>query len=469
MRAAVGALAVLVAALAHGADPARSHPSPDPGTSTTVTLTHTGATRSYIRYIPTGLPPSPVPLVLVLHGGGGSASKASDDSHQLSEWKGIAEAEKLIVVYPNATKPGSFGQQWHDCRGDGHPGIGTADDVGFLNAVIDDVDLSYDVDLTKVYATGHSAGGMMSYRLAGELTHKIAAVGASGANKPANDECASPDRPITVAIMSGDADLLMPWDGGCLGTGCNRWGEVISAEATRDYWIGHNATGSTVDHTMPYPDNPDTTDTSSVTRFRYDDGTGGTQVAFFRVFGGGHESPSTHHTPIGIGQNKDIDGAVELWLVMKAHTRAITYFDDGFETGSFAAEGWSPIGAPAVTAAAAYTDAYGARLAGTASATKPSISKAFSTQGYSGLRLEYTRRTAGLDPGENLYVEWTTDGCESATWTSAETTQATSWARQNIVLPAGAAGSSAFCVRFRINSDDASETADIDNVAVVGV
>ncbi len=183
---------VAVASGPGGGRAAHAHVTPDPGSSSTVTLAHAGQSRTYIRYVPTGMPSGEVPLVVVLHGGLGSAEKASQDSHQQSEWKGIAEAEKFIVVYPNGTKPGSLGRQWHDCRGDAHTGIGTADDVGFLAAVIDDVDLAHHIDLTRVYATGHSAGGLMSYRLADELTHKIAAVGTSGANKPAVDECPEP-------------------------------------------------------------------------------------------------------------------------------------------------------------------------------------------------------------------------------------------------------------------------------------
>ncbi len=250
-------------------------------------------------------------------------------------------------------------------------------------------------------------------------------------------------------MMSGDADPHMPWSGGCLGTGCNRWGSVISAEATRDYWIGHNSTGSTVDDVLSYPDHPATVDVSSVTRYRYDGGTNGTQVGFFRVFGGGHAIPSTHHKEFGISgeQNKDIDHAVELWAIMRNHARAMSYFDDGFETGSFASEGWGSSGNPTVSTSAAYTGTYGARLAGTSSATKASISKAFSTVGYASVRLEYTRRTAGMDAGEFLFVQWTTGGCASDTWTDAEApTQSTVWTKQNIVLPPAAAGSSTFCV-----------------------
>ncbi len=459
---------VVVAAPLAWAEPAISHPTPDPGTSTTVTFNHAGVSRSYIRYVPTNLGSGAVPLVMALHGGLGSASKASEDTHPQSEWKGIAEAEKFVVVYPDGDKPGLIGRQWHDCRADAHSGIGTADDVGFLSAVVDDVDLAYNIDLTKVYSTGHSAGGLMSYRLAHELTHKIAAVGTSGANKPAVDECPDPDRPITVAMISGDADTDMPWGGGCLGGDCGTWGSVISAEATRDYWIAHNATGSTIDHTLAYPDDPTTTDASSITRYRYDGGIGGTQLAFFRVFGGAHAIPSTHHAHGNGEQNKDVDAAAELWAIMKTHTRSITYFDDGFETGNFTAEGWGTTGSPTVSTSAARTDQYGARLPGTTSATKSTITKAFSTVGYSSVRLEYTRRTSGLDSGEYLHVEWSTGGCGSATWTNVESTQSTSWAKQNVVLPPAAEGSSSFCLRFRNLANKSSETADIDNVVLVG-
>lgn len=184
------------------------------------------------------------------------------------------------------------------------------------------MDSSDDVDLRRVYATGGSNGGMLSYRLAFELTHRIAAVGAVVANLSVDPkgECREPDRPITVAIMNGDRDLLMPWDGGCIGRILCGRGTVRSAEYTRDYWIAHNGT-STKAETFDYPD-VSLLDGSTVSRHRYTGGAGSSEVVFFHVVGGGHTMPSTHHGgPVDAGTNADVEGSEELWSVMKRHTR----------------------------------------------------------------------------------------------------------------------------------------------------
>ncbi len=190
-----------------------------------------------------------------------------------------------------------------------------------------------------MYAVGGSNGGMMSYRLAMELTHRIAAVGAVAANLPADPtgECSAPSAPITVAMMNGDADqVFMPWGGGCVvrtatvmpeaeePIHCQR-GRVRSAEATRDWWIEANgASVGAEPHVYP-----DTTveDLSTVTRWIHADGGNGTEVAFLRVYNAGHSNPSIEHRSppaqrvVTGGQNWDIEGAVELWNILKRHAR----------------------------------------------------------------------------------------------------------------------------------------------------
>ncbi len=287
-------------------------------TATQQSVSHDGLERDYLLYVPAALPPGPRPLVLALHGGLGSDEKASDDSSPQSHWKHIADRDGLIVAYPNG-----IDSNWNDCRSDDGTTTSSADDVGFLSAVIDAIDAGHDVDLTRVYATGGSNGGMMAYRLAFELTHRIAAVGAGIANLPVDpaSECRPPDRPITVAIMNGDADPLMPWDGGCIGRVLCGRGTVRSAEATRDYWTAHNAASATPTATHAYPD-VHRRDLSTVTRFDHTGGTGGHEVAFFHVAGGGHRMPSTHHGGVlSPGGNGDIEATEELWAVMRRHAR----------------------------------------------------------------------------------------------------------------------------------------------------
>jgi polyhydroxybutyrate depolymerase len=297
--------------------PATSHA----GTLTTHSMSFGGLTRTWEEYVPTGLPSSAVPLVFALHGGNETADSLSQAGSPWHEWQVLADRDKFVVIYPNGANSGG-GQQWHDCRSD-WSGDGTADDVGFVNAMITDVSGRYTIDQSRIYSTGHSDGGLMSYRLAAEDSNKIAAIGVVIANRPvdAASECGAPANPTTVVIMNGDSDSIMPWNGGCVAGNIDCNGTVQSAFQTRDYWIGIDGT-STTPTTYNYPD-INTRDGSTVTRSTYTGGTQGTEVDLFRVNGGGHSTPTIAYRSLkGVvgNQNWDIEGIDEIWAILKLHT-----------------------------------------------------------------------------------------------------------------------------------------------------
>lgn len=275
-------------------------------------IVHDGIVRTYKKYVPNHLPGKRLPIVFALHGGGGSADHLSDSNHPWFEWRALADLDKFIVIYPNGVD-----NNWHDCRSDTEVD-GDADDVGFISALIDELDASHKVDLTRVYATGISNGGLMSYRLAAELSDRIAAIGTVVANEPVDPdgECGPPAHPISAVIMSGDNDATMPWAGGCITALCR--GTVLSAFGTRNYWINFNGTG-VVPAKHAYND-LNGLDGSRVVRSRYTGGTQGTEVAFFRVIGGGHSTPSLEHPQLLGQQNRDIEGIHEIWKVLRKHT-----------------------------------------------------------------------------------------------------------------------------------------------------
>jgi len=139
-----------------------------------------------------------------------------------------------------------------------------------------------------------------------------------------------------------------------------------------------------------------------------------------------------------------------------------TLFGDGFESGNFTVGGWTTQNANAtVSTKAKLTGAYGAKLAGTTW-----MQKAISTVGKSTIHVKYARKTAGLDAGENLYVEWSIDG---SAWNNLETTQATAWASQDITCGSGANNNANFRVRWRTNANSAAnEYAYVDDVVITG-
>lgn len=283
-------------------------------------LAHDGLTRWYDAYVPDGLGETPVPLLVVLHGG--TQSNDVMRAGASLELRTLADRERFVVAFPNGTSStdgtsgpsGSF--NWNDCRSDAGPAATAADDVGFVAALIDALAARFPIDADRVYVAGASNGGMMAYRLALELSDRVAAVAASIANVPANSECRdAPLEPVSVLIMNGTADRIMPWAGGQVGG--NR-GLVVSAEATRDFWRERLGTSDPPQHT-DFPD-LDPTDVGTVSSDRYTGGRGGAEVLFYRVEGGGHVPPSIAY-PAGGAQNRDVEAVHEYWRFLSTHRR----------------------------------------------------------------------------------------------------------------------------------------------------
>ena len=283
-----------------------------------------GRIRYFHYYVPERLPAAS-PLVILLHGGSQDYSQILQQNSAQNEWLKISDEHNFLLVIPNGTEAGTgntsgTNQHWNDCRADAPEVETDADDVGFISNLIDWAIRKYGIDPSRVYATGASNGGMMSYRLAAELSHRIAAVAAFVANLPRNTECSAAPRPISIFICNGTKDRWMPWEGGEVKKG----GQVISAGATRDYWIRHNSTNTQPSHVTQYRD-LDSDDRSTVRSEIYEKGLQGSEVAFYTVTGGGHTIPSIRHVLSRVvewivgPQNHDVEGAREAWKFLSRH------------------------------------------------------------------------------------------------------------------------------------------------------
>jgi polyhydroxybutyrate depolymerase len=168
-------------------------------------LRHDGLIRSYLLYVPRHLRPgTPLPLVLVLHGGA-SAPRTMARSCRMHE---IAEREGFIVAYPAGT-PGRAGLTWNP---GGQAARSEVDDVGFIRALVADLQRRYVIDPDRVYAAGMSIGGMLAYRLACSLSEHFAAIGVV-AGTMTNTNC-DPKYPVSIIHIHGTADQRVPLRGG---------------------------------------------------------------------------------------------------------------------------------------------------------------------------------------------------------------------------------------------------------------
>lgn len=174
-----------------------------------------GEARRYVVRAPRGAGRTgpPLPVVLVLHGGGRNA----DNAERMTGFTRLVQREQVIVVYPEGTSargrlPMLTWNAGHCC---GHAMQRRIDDVGFINALLDTLGAQYRVDPARIYATGMSNGAMMSHRLGRELSHRVAAI-APVVGAVFGDE-ALPAQPVSALMINGLRDKSVPPEGGSTG------------------------------------------------------------------------------------------------------------------------------------------------------------------------------------------------------------------------------------------------------------
>ena len=179
------------------------------GTVTHGTLTFEGRERTYRLYVPADLPDGPVPLFVGLHGGTGWGDQFATTNHV----EGLAESNGFVVVHPDGVKVANGrGGVWNGGTCCAVAAREDVDDVGFLAALIDTVEAEQPIDPQRVFAFGHSNGGIMSYRLACELADRVVGIGVV-AGTLALEPC-EPSQPVSVIHVHGTADQNLPIDGG---------------------------------------------------------------------------------------------------------------------------------------------------------------------------------------------------------------------------------------------------------------
>ena len=175
----------------------------------TRTLQVDGRSRNYIVHVPPKYDPKqPTPVVLVFHGGGSNA----EQTVRFTGLNDKADKEVFIAVYPNGT--GRFERMltWNGGNCCGYAMQNNVDDVAFTRSLLDDLATVANVDSKRVFATGISNGGIMCYRLASELSDRIAAI-APVAGTMGTETC-NPKRPVSVMHFHGTDDTFLPFKGG---------------------------------------------------------------------------------------------------------------------------------------------------------------------------------------------------------------------------------------------------------------
>ncbi|TVZ51397.1 T9SS type A sorting domain-containing protein [Dokdonia sp. Hel_I_53] len=249
-----------------------------------------GVNRQYRLYVPQSYNASaPVPLILNFHGFTNNIST----QYNQSDFTQLAEANQFIFVTPQGL--GGFFSGWAINNSFG----GNNDDLGFTDALIDKIKEEYSINDKRIYATGFSNGGFFSYRLACELSNRIAAVASVAGSMTRSwittNQC-QPQHPTAVLQITGTNDNVISING-------NATNEPI--RGVMEYWSASN-NGAI---------NPDIIDLGSgSTRSIWRNGDNGVTAEFIKVQGKGHSwnggNVNTSQEVWNFFSRFDIDGEI---------------------------------------------------------------------------------------------------------------------------------------------------------------
>ena len=253
-----------------------------------------GYEREYEVYLPQDFQAN-MPLIVSLHG-----------IPETVEWyktyilmHEVADTLGYVIVYPHG-----IGKSWN--VGVIEPGeyFPDTDDVGFISALIDTMKTKWDIDLSRVYCCGYSGGGMLSFRMAGELGHRLAAIASVSGSLFGLADTWHPIQPMPVLNMNGTNDNLVPYEGE---------GDFWSAQNTINYWLENNQCTAQVD-TFSFPDIVPG-DSCTIQKISYTGCSGESEVIHYKGINMGHSWPGTTSLITFGGEgnrNMDINANVEI-------------------------------------------------------------------------------------------------------------------------------------------------------------
>jgi polyhydroxybutyrate depolymerase len=253
-------------------------------------ITHAGLQRDYIIHIPSSYNVNtPIPLVFCFHGYGSNASTIMS----YTNFNYISDTAGFIVVYPQGTL----------LQGTTHWNVGgwtigsTIDDVGFTASLLDSISNSYNIDDTKVYSTGMSNGGYMSFLLACQLSDKIAAIASvTGSMTTQTYNACNPQHPTPILQIHGTSDQTVPY------IGDPTWTKSI--DDVLQYWVAYNNCNTSAIITAIADIN--IFDGSTAEHIVYDGGDNNVTTKHLKIYGGDHDWP-------GVWGNMDIHASAEVW------------------------------------------------------------------------------------------------------------------------------------------------------------
>lgn len=272
-------------------------------------LKHDGMNRTYLLHVPKGYEPAQAtPVVLVLHG----ATMNGSSMAWLSGMQDTGDKHTFITVFPSGTGPGIL-LTWNAGAFPNALFKNKVDDVGYIGSVLDDVEKAAHVDGKRVFACGMSNGGMMCYRLAAEMSDRIAAIAAVSGTLAL--ETIDSKRPVSVLHFHGTKDILVPFDGPKLDPSAKLFLFKSVEDSLKPFiaLAGCAEKGETSE--LPCKD-----EKLKIACRRHNGGKDGSEVCLITIEGGGHTWPGRETNPAFLGATAlDLNANEVIWEFFRKH------------------------------------------------------------------------------------------------------------------------------------------------------
>ncbi len=264
-------------------------------TTNTVNIDVNGVNRSYRIYIPAIYSnANSVPLVFNFHG----YTSTNQQQELYGDFRGIADTANFIVVHPQGLMVnGSTG--WNNFS----TLASLQGDLDFVEKMITEISTQYNIDQNRIYSTGMSNGGFMSYDLACFMSNRFAAVASvTGGMIDFHKNACQASHPTPIMQIHGTADAVVAYNGAGIGS--------MPVDDLIQFWVNFNNCNTTP--TFTTVPNIVTTDNCTAEHYVYTGGTHGATVELFKIIDGGHNWPGA---PISINgnTNMDISASKEIW------------------------------------------------------------------------------------------------------------------------------------------------------------
>lgn len=202
------------------------------------TLKYDQRDRSFHYYVPKGDNPSkPLPVLFCLHGAGGNGKG------QMKPFLKLATTHGFLLVGPDGIH-----QRWNAGCEDEIEATGNANDVQFIQHLLETLADDYRIDRSRVYVYGFSNGAALAHRLAVEIPEVITAISAAGAAMATiTAESMRPGPPVSIQIMVGDQDAMFGTNGNLRG------GTFHTATETANIWNMYNKSNQSITVNRPVP------------------------------------------------------------------------------------------------------------------------------------------------------------------------------------------------------------------------